>query len=73
MTGTQDTETQQGDRKWHVGPPQEPWWKFKIAQGVYRVASAPVVEGLPGAERARNWAFGVTVLSRDFDEVSTDV
>jgi hypothetical protein len=59
------------ERTWHVGPPDEPYWKFRVAQLAYRFASWRVVSELPGAEAVRNWAFGVTVLSRDFDEVET--
>ena len=58
------------EREYHVGPPDEPYWKFRIAQLVHRFASCRCVRGLPGAERARNWAFRVTVLSREFTEVS---
>jgi len=58
------------DREWHVGPPDEPYWKFRVAQVVYRFASWRILSELPGAESLRNWAFGVTVLSREFDEVT---
>lgn len=70
--GDTDQDFPQPGTEWHVGPPDAPWWKFKVAQTVHRVASAPIVEKLPGAEAARNWAFGITVLSRDFTEVPPD-
>ena len=57
------------NREWSVGPPDEPYWKYRVAQVAYRFASSRIVSDLPGAEAVRNWAFGVTVLSRDFDEV----
>lgn len=57
-------------REWFVGPPDEPYWKFRFAQVVYKIADARGLRRLPGAERARNWAFRITVLSRDFEEIT---
>ncbi|WP_302083568.1 hypothetical protein [Salinibaculum rarum] len=51
------------------GPANAPYWKFRLAQAVFWVVRlsplTPVIKHLPGAKRAGEWAFRVTVLSRD--------
>lgn len=60
-------------RTFRLGPTDEPYWKFRLAQYVFWLVRtgpwAPLIVRVPGAERAGLWAFEVAVLSRDVWEV----
>jgi len=51
------------------GPPDESYWKFRFAQAVFYLVRlsplTPLVKHVPGAKRVGEWAFRVTVLSRE--------
>lgn len=65
-------ENDNDERVWVAGPPDVPWWKFKLAGVAWKLTRGnplPGVSKVPGAQRVAKWAFEVRVMSREFEEV----